>query len=36
VESLLREDAQVAALRTVPITNSDEPLLHFVPFRADE
>ena len=27
---------QVAALRTVPLTNADEPLQRFVPFRADE
>jgi hypothetical protein len=28
--------AQVAALRTVPLTNADEPQQRFVPFRADE
>jgi hypothetical protein len=27
---------QVAALATVPLTNADEPLPRFVPFRADE
>jgi hypothetical protein len=27
---------QVAALRAVPLTNADEPLQRFVPFRADE
>ena len=27
---------QVSALRTVPLTNADEPLQRFVPFRADE
>jgi len=27
---------QVAALATVPLTNADEPLQRFVPFRADE
>ena len=27
---------QVAALRTVPVANADEPLQRFVPFRADE
>ena len=27
---------QVSALATVPLTNADEPLQRFVPFRADE
>jgi hypothetical protein len=27
---------QVAALRSVRLTNADEPLLRFIPFRADE
>ena len=27
---------QVAALRSVPLINADEPLQRFVPFRADE
>jgi hypothetical protein len=27
---------QVGALRAVPLTNADEPLQRFVPFRADE
>jgi hypothetical protein len=27
---------QVAALRTVPLANADEPLQRFVPFRVDE
>ena len=27
---------QVAALRAVPLTNADEPLQRFAPFRADE
>jgi hypothetical protein len=26
----------VAALRTVRLTNADEPLARFIPFRADE
>lgn len=27
---------QVAALRTVPLTNADGPMERFIPFRADE
>jgi hypothetical protein len=27
---------QTAALRAVPLTNADEPLPRFAPFRADE